>query len=70
MTITTYVCDLCREEIPKKSEQSSFDYYLPFTEEKDGGVTIRPRRHNLCEMCATLIKEECIKLKANAMISK
>ena len=68
MTVTKIFCDLCFKEIDKKKEQSSFDYYLPFTEEKDSpAVTIKPKRHNLCEKCAELIKETCISIKAEAM---
>ncbi len=71
MTITKVVCDLCFKEINKRKEQSTYDYYLPFTEEKDSpAVTIKPKRHNLCEHCAELIKETCVCIKAEAMANQ
>lgn len=66
MTITTVICDLCHAEIDRRKEQSTFDYYLPFSVGKDGEETIKPRRYNLCEDCANLIKETCSSIKAEA----
>jgi len=67
MQITKIICDLCRQEIDNRLEQSHFEYYLPFnTDRKTGEVNIQPRRHNLCENCANLIKETCECIKAEA----
>lgn len=70
MTVTTTYCDLCKAELDRSQEQFTFDYALPISKNKDGSLSIRPKRVNLCEDCANNLKEVCESIIARAAINQ
>lgn len=66
MQITTTICDLCKDEIKRNTEQSHFEYWLPMSKKPGEEDKLVPHRYNLCENCANLIKETCECIKAEA----
>lgn len=60
---TVTACDLCGKQIPPISKQWVNTYALPYQYDDDEGPIIYPEPEmNLCEECATKIRDFCMTL--------